>query len=418
MSEKRQIFRQVALERLSSPEQLDQLMQITTPRGWVALAALLVLLAVALLWGVFGSIPTEAAGQGILLRQGGVSDVATATGGQVEDILIRVGEAVEKDQVVAVIRQDGVERQLADARARQRDLEAEYEDLRRYAETQRGLTARDLAQKRRNLDSSIATLEANLEILAQRVADKRLLLADGLVTKQDLLATEQEYNTTRDQLAAQRLERNGLELERLEAEQRLTRELEQMANALRDVEQEVREFTARLEDDARVRSPYDGRVLELLVDRGDVVQPGTSILSLELASKDLMAVLFVPAESGKRVAEGMAARVSPANVQREEYGYMLGEVTWVAEFPSTARGMTRLLANEALVSRLMEQGPPVQVNVRLETDPRTPSGYRWSSSAGPPVRVSSGTLVTGGVVVEEQRPIRLVIPKVREAVGM
>ena len=34
------IFRQAALERLSSPEQLDQLARVTQPVGWLALLAL------------------------------------------------------------------------------------------------------------------------------------------------------------------------------------------------------------------------------------------------------------------------------------------------------------------------------------------------------------------------------------------
>jgi len=33
------IFRQAALDRLSSPEQLDRLMQVTLPTGWIALVA-------------------------------------------------------------------------------------------------------------------------------------------------------------------------------------------------------------------------------------------------------------------------------------------------------------------------------------------------------------------------------------------
>ena len=62
------LFRKVALERLSSPEQLDQLMRITSPVGWVALLALGVLLACGVLWGIWGSIPTKVKGSGILMR--------------------------------------------------------------------------------------------------------------------------------------------------------------------------------------------------------------------------------------------------------------------------------------------------------------------------------------------------------------
>ena len=53
------LFRKAALERLSSPEQLDQLMQITNSKGWVALIALAAILVAALLWAIFGRIPTS-----------------------------------------------------------------------------------------------------------------------------------------------------------------------------------------------------------------------------------------------------------------------------------------------------------------------------------------------------------------------
>ncbi|HYG62449.1 MAG TPA: biotin/lipoyl-containing protein, partial [Thermoanaerobaculia bacterium] len=98
------IFRKVALERLSSPEQLDQLMQVTNPRGWLALAALGALLLTAVFWGVFGSIPTEAAGEGILLRRGGVSNLVAPESGQVQEILVAVGDEIQKGQVVARLR--------------------------------------------------------------------------------------------------------------------------------------------------------------------------------------------------------------------------------------------------------------------------------------------------------------------------
>ena len=60
---RRQIFRKVALERLSSPEQLDVLMQITSPAGWLALAALVALLLVGVLWSVLGIVELPVAGR-------------------------------------------------------------------------------------------------------------------------------------------------------------------------------------------------------------------------------------------------------------------------------------------------------------------------------------------------------------------
>lgn len=61
------IFRKEALERLSSPEQLDQLMQIVTPRSWLPLSALGLLLTCGLVWSFLGRIPVTTTGQGVLV---------------------------------------------------------------------------------------------------------------------------------------------------------------------------------------------------------------------------------------------------------------------------------------------------------------------------------------------------------------
>jgi HlyD family secretion protein len=51
------IFRKVSLDRLASPEQLDQAMQATTPGGWLALVAIALILVAAIGWGVAGAVP-------------------------------------------------------------------------------------------------------------------------------------------------------------------------------------------------------------------------------------------------------------------------------------------------------------------------------------------------------------------------
>ena len=81
--EKSRIFRPAALERLSSPEQLDQLMQVVTLRSWLPLATLGGLLFCALVWSVLGRIPVTTSGQGVIVRAdtmaGAMSDGAADT---------------------------------------------------------------------------------------------------------------------------------------------------------------------------------------------------------------------------------------------------------------------------------------------------------------------------------------------------
>ncbi len=50
------IFRQKSIDRVSSPEKLDDYIRVTTPSVWIALAAILILLLGAILWGTLGEL--------------------------------------------------------------------------------------------------------------------------------------------------------------------------------------------------------------------------------------------------------------------------------------------------------------------------------------------------------------------------
>lgn len=67
------IFRQEALERLSSPEQLDQLMQIVSPRSWLPLITIGGLLGAAIVWACEGRIPVTTSSHAILAYTGSES---------------------------------------------------------------------------------------------------------------------------------------------------------------------------------------------------------------------------------------------------------------------------------------------------------------------------------------------------------
>lgn len=50
------IFREKSLDRVSSPEQLNDYIRVTTPSIWVVLFAMLILLFGMIIWGIFGTI--------------------------------------------------------------------------------------------------------------------------------------------------------------------------------------------------------------------------------------------------------------------------------------------------------------------------------------------------------------------------
>ena len=52
------LFRKKSLDRISSPEQLNEYIRVSTPSVWILLAAIVILLAGVCVWGVFGHMDT------------------------------------------------------------------------------------------------------------------------------------------------------------------------------------------------------------------------------------------------------------------------------------------------------------------------------------------------------------------------
>jgi Biotin-lipoyl like len=89
------IFRQEAVERMSSPEQLDELMPVTSPRGWIALAGLSVLLLLGIVWGFIGKIETTVDGSGVLVRPGAVFLIDVPAAGIVKEVHVDANQKVK-----------------------------------------------------------------------------------------------------------------------------------------------------------------------------------------------------------------------------------------------------------------------------------------------------------------------------------
>src|SRR5688572_2328786 len=103
----RKIYRQEALARLSSPEQLDMLMPVTDGRGWIAMLGLGLVLFTGLAWGIVGSVDTTVEGRGLLIRPGGFDWVVAPRDGKVLKLLVNEGDTVKPGEVLAHFIPDG-----------------------------------------------------------------------------------------------------------------------------------------------------------------------------------------------------------------------------------------------------------------------------------------------------------------------
>ena len=53
------IFREKSIDRVTGPESLNDYIRVTSPSVWIALLALVILLAGMLVWSVFGRIEVK-----------------------------------------------------------------------------------------------------------------------------------------------------------------------------------------------------------------------------------------------------------------------------------------------------------------------------------------------------------------------
>jgi HlyD family secretion protein len=127
-------------------------------------------------------------------------------------------------------------------------------------------------------------------------------------------------------------------------------------------------------------------------------------------NQELRALLFIPLSDGYQIRKGMKAQVSPSQVKKSEFGYLLGKVRGATKFPISHEDLTNVVQNEDLVGQITSSGPCLQAIVELTPDPGTVSGYKWSSARGAPVELYGGSPCEVQIILRVQKPIQLVFP--------
>jgi HlyD family secretion protein len=88
----------------------------------------------------------------------------------------------------------------------------------------------------------------------------------------------------------------------------------------------------------------------------------------------------------------------------------LGTVTSISQFPATSASIVSTVKSQELAQAFASEGPSVKLEVTLTTDQNTASGFKWTTTDGPNLKLNSGTLFNATLIMEEQQPINLVLP--------
>jgi HlyD family secretion protein len=436
-----------------------------------------VLLIAFAIWGVFGKIPNRAEGRASILIPRSSVAIQPREGGRVLALNIRPGDSVKKEQVLATMEFPELETELQDKRDRLADLKAQDHQIGSVQNNRSRLNTSTIEQKsqanlrqieslRVQLTSNQSQREAYLDHLKylhrfkastnERLSAYDKLAIDGAVPR---IGFQPYFFQFSQQEVANSVNQTQVALDRLKGEdeglraqmQALIAANEGLAtekrsidlqdtvsdvtryNAIADQQRDINTLQARIRANSRVVSLYDGKVEEISVNSGEVVPPSGRIgrLAVKNPNARVNVVALFKVGDAKRLAPGMEVEVIPDLYDRERYGGIIAKVVEVSQKPVSASELSSLLGSQELAEKLLlgrdkddrDKPQPVNASVtkvilELQTDPNTPSRFKWTEGKGAPGAITDGTTADVKAVIEQRSLFSYLIPAFRWITGV
>ncbi|WED44427.1 NHLP bacteriocin system secretion protein [Legionella cardiaca] len=411
------LFRKKSLQRLNSPEKLDTLFRIVPPLNWIILLILILLLTMIVIWSIWGSIDTKISGNGILISGGQkIYDAIAEDSGRLLTIEVEVGEQVKKGQKLATIKLPLLLIELENKQQSLATLQQQLDNLQSFIQKDFKLEQQNNLTLRKNWAKDLENANLHLQYL-KKALDEREKLVDKVISRQALAELKSNYFKEiqlRDEIS-KKIADNIIEFKRRsEANQQ---RLVELKNRILHAQHEVTFLQKKIKVHSIIVSPIDGEVINIIGKPGEIIRSGFKVMDIEPLAETVDAVIYVPAGMGKVILKGMPAQVIPSTIKKQEYGSIVGVVDDVAGFPSSETSMMAVLSNEKLVQDFTKDGPQLYVRISL-IKANTPSHYKWTTSKGPNMLVTNGTLCKAEIITKTQPPITLLIPVLKQFLGI
>ena len=212
----------------------------------------------------------------------------------------------------------------------------------------------------------------------------------------------------------------------------MTQQAESWTGARRDQRDNRHKLANQLVDNLQqttIFAPEGGvYLLAKFVRNGAHVNQGDEVLSYTALPPTLPdeVPIFLDGPMAEQVSEGMTVLLTPRGISRAAYGGIRGRIIKVNQLPLLGEGITGVVGSRSMASTIAQRvNAPYLAWVRLQlAEPRfcqqTQSRrcYRWSSGRLPPHPVRLATLADALITTGAQRPIAVVMPALRRALGL
>ncbi len=448
----RSIYREASLKKLNSPEQLDRQLIVVSPTAWITVIAIALLIIGVVIWGFLGSIPEKVSGTGIIMYGSGITSVNADTSQKITDINVSVGATVQKGQTIAQLStadynfdRDTIVENIeslksmpdgmydidsmnltSDIYSTFSSLSSQIKELElSYNSKQHEISANILEQQGQiaQQETTIAGYRQQLQDYKNSLRDKGIKDVNGYIdsditrytteirqAQAQLNVYKSTYQNNINSLYPQELNQILGQINSYKTQFDSTKrtQLETLNKSLESSDYTIHKST--------ITAPVGGTVLEISYKIGDYLETGATfcrIVSTDPDKQDYLA-LYVTADGAKKLHKGMEVHIYPSGISKEEYGYVVGEVQTIADYPSTSQSILNELNNENVVQALSSSALTYAVRVSIHKDLATKSGFKWSSKKGETVELSAGTTSTADIITESKRPVEVVMPTIKK----
>lgn len=408
------LFRAKAMQTMAAPEQLNESIRLVDAKSRWATRLIAVMSLLLLAWLFLGSIPKKTTGLGLsAFEDSGFNRLRAPAEGVVERIHVNLGARVDTGDVLVELEAPQLASKLHEKEAEVAQARAALAKLRE--ESTKAISEREqlLESRQKDTASRINDIEQELvlarksaklardqfqkQLVSRSVLEQATAHADGLTEK--LNATEQDLARARQDMAAFR---------RREAQ--TVRQAEDRFNAENGTLQVMRQ---NYKAATRITTPSAGIVAVLPAAEGVSVPPGAELARIITgADSDTKVYIkaFLKLSDAKKIREGMQALVAFTAIEPEVFGSAVGVVKEVGLVSISTQELAEVFGDTTLSGFFSAAGPVVPVVVRLNEDPTTASGYRWTSRGGYPGKIGANYQAAVSIQLESEPPINYIAP--------
>lgn len=398
------LFRKEVLEH--KRHRLEGAISLVQPPMFYRLSVLIVsIVIVSVVFLSVGSYTRKERVTGFIEPNTGVLKLQAPYGGQVEDVLVSEGEAVEAGQPllrIASIRHSAQGEDVNQTLIQQYQFQRQMltAQLQQVA-AQHQIAMTELRADRDSLANRLLELEKQAATFAERLVLNKSIVEQISTLQGSGYISELELKRQQDTLLSLNQQASAIYAEQLAAKNQIAQIDKRLEKLPFEHEQQLASLNAQLsgvdiqlasaqqQSLAEIRAPKAGIVTGLLAKSGKSVQTGQHLLSVLPIDSEMQAVIYVPTEAFGFIQTGQQTKLRYHAFPYEKFGIYDGVVKEVSN--------SVILPEEASIPNLLTS-PAYRVVVALTE--------QQVSAYGKATPLRAGMTLDADIVIEERSLLR------------